>query len=84
LAFTLLAPNSQALAQSEQRQNQLNQTLQERETGRALDRQQDRNSANQQLQNEQLQRQLLQQQQADENLRLNRLPGGNLTPGLRR
>ena len=76
-------PSSQAFAQTvpfiqnEQRQQDLDRQMEQRQRDRSLGRQLDRNSSDQQLQNQQLQRQLQQQQNSDRQ-RSNSINNNNL------
>ena len=89
VALSLLAPSYQALAQSEpvgqseQRQFDLNKTLQNSEQSRAIGRQLDQNAASQQLQQQQLDRQIIQQQNSESRLGI-RPPGGSMNMEQRR
>jgi hypothetical protein len=65
LALAACKPSSQAFAQSQERQNELDRRLDLRRRNRALDRQDDRNAADQQLQRQELERQLRQEQNRD-------------------
>ena len=65
LTAGLLGVSTPAWAQSEQRQRDLDRTIQERQQQRNQGAQQDRNAADQQLQRQELQRQLEQQQNRD-------------------